>query len=167
MWKLHERCKPITRVHKQYVLGIIIKSVLHFLMQSLITSCTLLLIQWTGKKLLTRSPFVNVFRKRIRSSFLRKMYLSTLYKCTCLPFVPWRDSCTIWAIGTDQLLSWSLISSKYVSIISSLSNANNKHRVKSVLILSFFWSAFSSIQTEYRETRSISLYQVQMRENTD
>ena len=33
--------------------------------------------------------------------------------------------------------------------------------------LSFFWSVFSRIQTEYGETRSISPYAVQMRKNTD
>ena len=31
----------------------------------------------------------------------------------------------------------------------------------------FFWFAFSRIQTEYGEIRSISLYSVQMRENAD
>ena len=31
----------------------------------------------------------------------------------------------------------------------------------------FFWSIFSRIRTEYREILGISLYSVQMRENTD
>ena len=31
----------------------------------------------------------------------------------------------------------------------------------------FFWFVFSSIRTEYRETRNISQYSVLMRENTD
>ena len=39
--------------------------------------------------------------------------------------------------------------------------------VKSVQIRSFFWSVFSRIWTEYGEIRSISLYSVRMRENTD
>ena len=39
--------------------------------------------------------------------------------------------------------------------------------MKSVQIRSFFWSAFSRIWTEYGELRSISLYSVRMRENTD
>ena len=41
------------------------------------------------------------------------------------------------------------------------------HCVKSVQIRSFFWSVFSRIQTEYRKIRSISLYSVRMRENTE
>ena len=44
---------------------------------------------------------------------------------------------------------------------------NIPHCVKSVQIRSFFWSVFSRIQTEYREIRSISLYSVRMRENTE
>ena len=41
------------------------------------------------------------------------------------------------------------------------------HYVKSVQIRSFFWSVFSRIRTEYGEILHISLYSVQMRENTD
>ena len=41
------------------------------------------------------------------------------------------------------------------------------HRVKSVCILSFFWLAFSGIQTEYGDIRSISPYSFQMRDNVD
>ena len=36
-----------------------------------------------------------------------------------------------------------------------------------ILFLSFFWSVFSRIRTEYGEIQSISPYSVQMRENTD
>ena len=39
--------------------------------------------------------------------------------------------------------------------------------MKSVQIPSFFWSVFSCIWTEYEETLRISLYSVQLRENTD
>ena len=41
------------------------------------------------------------------------------------------------------------------------------HCVKSIQIWSFFWSVFFRIRTEYGEIRKISLYSVQMRENTD
>ena len=41
------------------------------------------------------------------------------------------------------------------------------HCVKSVQILSFFWSVFSSIRTEYGEILRISPYLVGMRENKD
>ena len=41
------------------------------------------------------------------------------------------------------------------------------HCMKSVQIRSFFWSVFYRIWTEYGDTRSISPYSVQMRENTD
>ena len=41
------------------------------------------------------------------------------------------------------------------------------HCVKSVCILSFLWLAFSSIQTEYGEIRSIFPYSFQMRDNVD
>ena len=41
------------------------------------------------------------------------------------------------------------------------------HCMKSVRIWSFSWPVFSGIQTEYREILCISLYSVQMRENTD
>ena len=39
--------------------------------------------------------------------------------------------------------------------------------MKSIQIRSFFCSVFSRIRTEYGETHRISLYSVQMRENTD
>ena len=39
--------------------------------------------------------------------------------------------------------------------------------VKSVQIRSYFWSAFSRMQTEYGEIQSISSYSVQMQENRD
>ena len=41
------------------------------------------------------------------------------------------------------------------------------HCVKSVQILSFFWSVFSSFQTEYGEIHRISPYSVRMQENTN
>ena len=41
------------------------------------------------------------------------------------------------------------------------------HCVKSVQIRSFFWSVFSRMRTEYGEIRSISLYSVRMRANTE
>ena len=44
---------------------------------------------------------------------------------------------------------------------------NFSHCVKSVRILSFFWSTFSRIQTEYGEILRISPYSVRMRENAD
>ena len=46
------------------------------------------------------------------------------------------------------------------------SKENIEHCVKSPY-LELFWSAFSSIRTEYREIRSISPNSVQMRENAD
>ena len=44
---------------------------------------------------------------------------------------------------------------------------NYPHCVKIVQIRSFFWSVFSRIRTEYGEILHISLYSIQMRENTD
>ena len=42
-----------------------------------------------------------------------------------------------------------------------------KHCMKSVQIRSFFWSVFSCIQTEYRETLPVFPYSVRMRKNTN
>ena len=50
---------------------------------------------------------------------------------------------------------------------SEKSNKKVRHCVKCIQIRSFFWSVFYRIRTEYGEIRSISLYSVQMRENTD
>ena len=61
--------------------------------------------------------------------------------------------------------STTLESEATSSIIAT--SPSNLHCVKSVKIRSFFWSVFSSIQTEYGEIRSISPYSVRMRENTD
>ena len=43
----------------------------------------------------------------------------------------------------------------------------NSHCMKSVQILSFFWSVFFCIRTEYGEIRSISPYSARMWENTE
>ena len=43
----------------------------------------------------------------------------------------------------------------------------DKHCVESVQILSFFWSLFSRIRTEYGKMLRISPYSVRMQENTD
>ena len=45
--------------------------------------------------------------------------------------------------------------------------AGHQHCVKSVQTMSFSWSIFSGIRTEYREIRSISPYSVRMPENMD
>ena len=47
-----------------------------------------------------------------------------------------------------------------------IGNEDN-HCVESVQILSFFWSLFSRIRTEYGKMLRISQYSVQMQENTD
>ena len=44
---------------------------------------------------------------------------------------------------------------------------NYPHCVKIVQIRSFFWFVFSRIRTEYGEILRISLYSIQMRQNTD
>ena len=61
-------------------------------------------------------------------------------------------------------------------LLSDVFNVNLKHTqqrsifhryVKRVQILSFFWSVFSRIGTEYEEIWSISPYSIRMRKNTD
>ena len=47
-----------------------------------------------------------------------------------------------------------------------IGNEDN-HCVESVQILSFFWSLFSRIRTEYGKMLRISQYSVRMQENTD
>ena len=50
---------------------------------------------------------------------------------------------------------------------SSTISENDIHFVKSVQIRSFFWSAFSGIQTEYEDLRSKSPYSIRIQENMD
>ena len=56
---------------------------------------------------------------------------------------------------------------KIFSIFWQAKVESTYHCVKNVQILSFFWSVFSHIRTEYGEIRSIPLYSVQMRGNMD
>ena len=48
-----------------------------------------------------------------------------------------------------------------------IATSKNPHCVKSVQIRSYFWAAFSCIQTEYEELLRKSPYSVRRQENTD
>ena len=50
---------------------------------------------------------------------------------------------------------------------TQLSHKVNKHWVKSIQIQSFFWTAFSCVQTEYGDLQSKYPYSVRKQENTD
>ena len=61
-----------------------------------------------------------------------------------------------------------LLSNVFIVNLKHTQQRSIFHRyVKSVQILSFLWSVFSRIGTEYGEIRSISPYSIRMRKNTD
>ena len=54
-----------------------------------------------------------------------------------------------------------------VQLLMQKIKQGTRHCVKSVKILSFFWSAFSCIRTEYGDLLRKSSYSVRIQENTD
>ena len=68
---------------------------------------------------------------------------------------------------TQEFLTQEIFFSQISTMLFFHHFLNNMSLRKKCPYWELFWSVFSRIRTEYGEIRSISLYSVQMRENTD